>query len=99
LRNARALTALALAGHALHRHPGGDPGHHSGGIFAFTLSWNEFIYALVFLSSPEQKTVPSVTSELIAAMYSSGTADGWPCSDRSRLLSPIRFSSSITSQD
>jgi multiple sugar transport system permease protein len=38
----------------------------SAGIFAFTLSWNEFIYALVFLSSPEQKTVPvGVTSELI----------------------------------
>jgi len=31
-----------------------------------TLSWNEFIYALVFLSSPDQKTVPvGVTSELI----------------------------------
>ncbi|HEV8107792.1 MAG TPA: carbohydrate ABC transporter permease, partial [Burkholderiales bacterium] len=29
-------------------------------------SWNEFIYALVFLSSPEQKTVPvGVVSELI----------------------------------
>jgi multiple sugar transport system permease protein len=38
----------------------------SAGIFAFTLSWNEFIYALVFLSSPEQKTVPvGVVSELI----------------------------------
>src|SRR5205085_2217360 len=33
------------------------PGILSAGIFAFTLSWNEFIYALVFLSSPEQKTV------------------------------------------
>jgi multiple sugar transport system permease protein len=42
------------------------PGIMSAGIFAFTLSWNEFIYALVFLSSPEQKTVPvGVTSELI----------------------------------
>ncbi len=42
------------------------PGILSAGIFAFTLSWNEFIYALVFLSSPEQKTVPvGVTSELI----------------------------------
>src|SRR5258708_4370187 len=39
------------------------PGILSAGIFAFTLSWNEFIYALVFLSSPEQKTVPvAVTS-------------------------------------
>src|ERR1700721_1042531 len=34
------------------------PGILSAGIFAFTLSWNEFIYALVFLSSPEQKTGP-----------------------------------------
>jgi multiple sugar transport system permease protein len=33
------------------------PGILSAGIFAFTLSWNEFIYALVFLSSPQQKTV------------------------------------------
>jgi multiple sugar transport system permease protein len=42
------------------------PGILSAGIFAFTLSWNEFIYALVFLSSPEQKTVAvGVTSELI----------------------------------
>ena len=42
------------------------PGILSAGIFAFTLSWNEFIYALVFLSSSEQKTVPvGVVSELI----------------------------------
>src|SRR6516225_1087126 len=42
------------------------PGILSAGIFAFTLSWNEFIYALVFLSSAEQKTVSvGVTSELV----------------------------------
>jgi multiple sugar transport system permease protein len=42
------------------------PGILSAGIFAFTLSWNEFLYALVFLSSPEQKTIPvGVVSELI----------------------------------
>src|SRR5215469_15693857 len=42
------------------------PGILSAVIFAFTLSWNEFIYALVFLSSPAQKTVAvGVTSELI----------------------------------
>src|SRR5262245_18342136 len=34
------------------------PGILSEGIFAFTLSWHEFIYALIFLSSPERKTVP-----------------------------------------
>ena len=34
------------------------PGLISAGIFAFTLSWNEFIYALTFISSTENKTVP-----------------------------------------
>jgi multiple sugar transport system permease protein len=33
------------------------PGLISAGIFAFTLSWNEFIYALTFISSSENKTV------------------------------------------
>jgi multiple sugar transport system permease protein len=42
------------------------PGIISAGIFAFTLSWNEFIYALVFLSSADEKTVSvGVTSELV----------------------------------
>lgn len=42
------------------------PGLLSVGIFSFTLSWNEFIYALVFLSDATIKTVPvGVTSELI----------------------------------
>ncbi len=42
------------------------PGLLSAGIFAFTLSWNEFIYALVFLSSSEEKTIPvGVVSELV----------------------------------
>jgi multiple sugar transport system permease protein len=42
------------------------PGILSAGIFAFTLSWSGFIYALVFLSSAEQKTVSvGVTSELV----------------------------------
>ena len=34
------------------------PGILSAGIFAFTLSWNEFLYALVFIHSPETKTIP-----------------------------------------
>jgi multiple sugar transport system permease protein len=43
------------------------PGLLSVGIFSFTLSWNEFIYALVFLSDVTTKTVPvGVISELIA---------------------------------
>ena len=42
------------------------PGLISAGIFAFTLSWNEFIYALTFISSSEQKTVPvGVITELV----------------------------------
>jgi multiple sugar transport system permease protein len=46
--------------------PLATPGILSAGIFAFTLSWNEFLFALVFLSSPENKTVPvGVVSELI----------------------------------
>ncbi len=46
--------------------PLATPGILSAGIFAFTLSWNEFLFALVFLSTPENKTVPvGVLSELI----------------------------------
>ncbi len=42
------------------------PGLISAGIFAFTLSWNEFIYALTFIQSSEQKTVPlGVLTELV----------------------------------
>jgi multiple sugar transport system permease protein len=42
------------------------PGLISAGIFAFTLSWNEFIYALTFVASSENKTVPvGVLTELV----------------------------------
>ncbi|APF38406.1 carbohydrate ABC transporter permease [Chelatococcus daeguensis] len=42
------------------------PGLISAGIFAFTLSWNEFIYALTFIASSENKTVPvGVLTELV----------------------------------
>jgi multiple sugar transport system permease protein len=42
------------------------PGLISAGIFAFTLSWNEFIYALTFVSSSELKTLPvGVVTELV----------------------------------
>jgi multiple sugar transport system permease protein len=42
------------------------PGLISSGIFAFTLSWNEFIYALTFIQSSENKTVPvGVLTELV----------------------------------
>src|SRR5258706_110575 len=50
------------------------PGLISAGIFAFTLSWNEFIYALTFISSSEVKTVPiGVITELVEGdVYHSG---------------------------
>ncbi len=42
------------------------PGLISAAIFAFTLSWNEFIYALTFIQSSENKTVPvGVLTELV----------------------------------
>ena len=42
------------------------PGLISAGIFAFTLSWNEYIYALTFISSSENKTLPvGVITELV----------------------------------
>ena len=44
------------------------PGVLSAGIFAFTLSWNEFLYALVFMSAGAMKTIPVGTvSDLIKA--------------------------------
>jgi len=42
------------------------PGLISAFIFAFTLCWNEFIYALTFVTSSEIKTVPvGVNTELV----------------------------------
>ncbi len=42
------------------------PGLISAGIFAFTLSWNEFIYALAFIQSTNMKTVPvAILTELV----------------------------------
>jgi multiple sugar transport system permease protein len=42
------------------------PGIICAVLFAFTLSWNEFIYALTFTSSSDQITASvGITSELI----------------------------------
>ncbi len=42
------------------------PGILSAGMFAFTLSWNEYLYALIFMNDSISKTIPvGVTSELI----------------------------------
>jgi multiple sugar transport system permease protein len=44
------------------------PGLLSAGIFCFTLCWNEFLYALIFMSSGAMKTIPVGTvSDLIKA--------------------------------
>jgi multiple sugar transport system permease protein len=43
------------------------PGLISAGIFSFTLSWNEFVYALAFIQSGEKKTVPvAMLTELVS---------------------------------
>ncbi len=36
------------------------PGLLSAGIFCFTLCWNEFLYALIFMSSGPMKTIPGM---------------------------------------
>ena len=41
------------------------PGVATAGIFAFTLSWNEFLYALVLISSDKFRTIPVGISGLI----------------------------------
>ncbi len=42
------------------------PGIISAGIFSFTLSWNEFLYSLIFMSTSKMKTLPvGAVSELI----------------------------------
>ncbi len=42
------------------------PGVLSAGIFCFTLSWNEYLYALSFISSTAKKTVPiGLVTELV----------------------------------
>lgn len=44
------------------------PGLLSAGIFCFTLAWNEFLYALVFMGSGDMKTIPvGVVTDLIRA--------------------------------
>jgi len=54
----RAMTQIVL--------PLAMPGILSAAIFSFTLSWNEFIYALVFTTSTDIKTIPvGVVTELV----------------------------------
>ncbi len=59
------------------RHAPADPAPHHpaargarpdlGRIFSFTLSWNEFIYALAFIQSSDKKTVSvAILTELVS---------------------------------
>jgi len=42
------------------------PGILSAGIFAFTLSWNEYLYALTFISTSAKKTISvGLVTELV----------------------------------
>jgi len=42
------------------------PGILSAGMFAFTLSWGEFLYALIFMNDTQTKTLPvGIVQELI----------------------------------
>lgn len=46
------------------------PGLVAAGIFAFTLSWNEFLYALIFITSSQLQTVPvGLASHIVADIY------------------------------
>jgi len=48
------------------------PGVLSAGIFCFTLSWNEYLYALAFISSTAKKTVPiGLVTELVRETFTS----------------------------
>ncbi len=74
------------------------PGLLSAGIFAFTLAQNEFLYALIFLTTSEVRTVPVGTiAELIRGMSSSG-ASSWRRRSSAACPSPSStpFSSTTT---
>jgi len=42
------------------------PGILSAGLFAFTLSWNEFLYSLMFMSDSDVKTIPVGLTQSLA---------------------------------
>ena len=76
------------------------PGLIRAGIFSFTLSWNEFIYALAFIQSSESKTVPvAILTELVSGdVYQWGALMAGSCWARCRWRSSIRSSSTTTSR-
>ena len=42
------------------------PGLLAAGLFCFTLSWNEFLYALIFIADDSLKTLPVGLSEFVS---------------------------------
>ena len=54
------------------------PGLISAGIFAFTLSWNEFIYALTFIHPPRTRRCRSAFSPSSCAGTSTNGVRSWP---------------------
>ena len=70
--------------------PAAVPGVICAALFAFTLSWNEFLYSLVFVSPAELKTMTVAFSpNSFAVTSTTGVADGrshdWLAPDRCRL--------------
>jgi multiple sugar transport system permease protein len=49
------------------------PGLATTALLVFIFSWNEFLYALTFISSPEKRTVP-----VAIALFATGQKDPWP---------------------
>jgi len=45
------------------------PGLLAAGLFCFTLSWNEFLYALIFISDDGLKTLPVGLSEFVVSDF------------------------------
>jgi multiple sugar transport system permease protein len=43
------------------------PGILAAGLFCFTLAWNEFLYALIFISSDRRRTLPVGLNEFLTA--------------------------------
>lgn len=48
------------------------PGIATTGILVFLFAWNEFLFALTFISSPEKRTVP-----VAIALFASGFKEPW----------------------
>ena len=45
------------------------PGLLAAGLFCFTLSWNEFLYALIFIADDNLRTLPVGLSEFVVSDF------------------------------